>query len=162
VNSEVRPLVPVDVADVAQEVIHLLDAAIVESGAVVTAGPLPEINGDRTQLVQLLLNLIGNGIKYCRDRTPSVHLSARRGEREWVFSVTDNGIGIDARYFDKIFEVFKRLHTQVEYSGTGIGLSVCRRVVDRHGGKIWLTSVPGEGSIFSFTIPDSSLESSDA
>ncbi len=159
-NSEARPLTPVNMADVAQEVIHLLDAAIIEKGARVTADPLPEINGDRTQLVQLLLNLIGNGIKYCRDRTPAVHVSAKRGAREWVFAVADNGIGIDARYHDKVFEVFKRLHTQVEYSGTGIGLSVCRRVVDRHGGKIWITSVLGEGSTFSFTIPDSSPESS--
>ena len=159
-NSEVRPLTPVNVADVAQEVIHLLDAAIVESSARVTADPLPEINGDRTQLVQLLLNLIGNGIKYRRDRAPLVHVSAKRGEREWVFSVTDNGIGIDGKHHDKVFEVFKRLHTQVEYSGTGIGLSVCRRVVERHGGKIWITSVVGEGSTFSFTVPDTSPESS--
>lgn len=159
-NSEVRPLVPVDLADVAEEVIHLLNAAIVESRAQVSAGALPEINGDRTQLVQLLLNLIGNGIKYRRDRTPLVHVSAKRGDREWVFSVADNGIGIDSKHHEKVFEVFKRLHTQVEYSGTGIGLSVCRRVVERHGGKIWITSALGEGSTFSFTIPDTSPESS--
>ena len=161
-NSEARPLGPVDVADVAEEVIHLLDAAIVESHAQVSAGALPEINGDRTQLVQLLLNLIGNGIKYRSDRTPLVHVSAKRGDRGWVFSVADNGIGIDGKHHEKIFEVFKRLHTQVEYSGTGIGLSVCRRVVERHGGKIWITSAAGEGSTFSFTIPDTSPESSGA
>lgn len=159
-NSEARPLVPVDLADVAEEVIHLLDAAIVETRALVSADPLPEINGDRTQLVQLLLNLIGNGIKYCSDRTPSVHVSAKRGDRKWILSVTDNGIGIDSKHHEKIFEVFKRLHTQVEYSGTGIGLSVCRRVVERHGGKISITSVVGEGSTFSFTIPDNFPESS--
>jgi PAS domain S-box-containing protein len=159
-NSEVRPFVLVNCNDMAQEVIYLLDAPIAESGATVTAGDLPEVMGDRTQLVQLLLNLIGNGIKYCRDRAPVVHVSAHRGEREWVFSVADNGIGIDSQHHDKVFEVFKRLHTQTEYSGTGIGLSVCRRVVDRHGGKIWITSVVGEGTTFRFTIPDTPSESS--
>lgn len=159
-NSEVRPFAPVNLHDVAEEVIHLLDAAIVERGARVTANALPEIHGDRTQLVQLLLNLIGNGIKYCRDRSPLVHISATRGEREWVISVADNGIGIEEKHHDKVFEVFKRLHTQKEYSGTGIGLSVCRRVVERHGGKIWITSVVGEGSTFKFSIPHTSPESS--
>jgi PAS domain S-box-containing protein len=159
-NSEVRPLALVNCNDMADEVIGLLEAPIAESGARVTAGNLPEVMGDRTQLVQLLLNLIGNGIKYCRDRAPEVHISARRGEREWVFSVADNGIGIDSQYHDKVFEVFKRLHTQSEYSGTGIGLSVCRRVVERHSGKIWITSVMGQGTTFSFTIPDTSPESS--
>jgi PAS domain S-box-containing protein len=154
VNSDVRPFAMVNCADMADEVIHLLDAAIRDSAAQVTAGELPSVMGDRTQLVQLLLNLIGNGIKYCRDRAPVVHFSALRGNGEWVFSVTDNGIGIDAKFHAKIFEVFKRLHTQSEYSGTGIGLAVCRRVVERHGGKIWITSTVGKGSTFSFTIPD--------
>ena len=154
VNSEVRPFAIVNCAEMADEVIGLLDAAIRGSAAQVTAGELPSVMGDRTQLVQLLLNLIGNGIKYCRDRAPVVHFSAVRGNGEWVFSVTDNGIGIDARFHAKIFEVFKRLHSQSEYSGTGIGLAVCRRVVERHGGKIWITSTVGKGSTFSFSIPD--------
>ena len=154
VNSEVRPFAIVNCAEMADEVIGLLDAAIRGSAAQVTAGELPSVMGDRTQLVQLLLNLIGNGIKYCRDRAPVVHFSAVRGNGEWVFSVTDNGIGIDARFHAKIFEVFKRLHSQSEYSGTGIGLAVCRRVVERHGGKIWITSIVGKGSTFSFSIPD--------
>lgn len=159
VNSEVRPFARVDVREVADEVILLLDAAIRAGGAQVTVGALPEVMGDRTQLAQLLLNLVGNGLKYCRDRAPLVHISATRGEAEWVFSVADNGIGIDSKQYDKVFEVFTRLHTQQEYSGTGIGLAVCRRVVERHGGKIWITSVVGEGSTFSFTLPDT-LESS--
>lgn len=159
VNSEVRPFVPVHCAEMLDEVLQLLDAAIVGRGARVSCGELPEIIGDRTQLVQLFLNLIGNGIKYCADRAPVVHVSARRTEHAWEFSVTDNGIGIDARHHEKIFEVFTRLHTQQAYSGTGIGLAICRRVVQRHGGRIWLTSTLGEGSTFCFTLPDTFPES---
>ena len=161
VNSEMRPFAPVDCGEVIGEVIHLLNAAIEDTGAVVTAGELPVVMGDRTQLVQLFLNLVGNGIKYCQDRAPVVHVSATKGNREWLFSVTDNGIGIEAKHHDKIFEVFKRLHTQKEYSGTGIGLAVCRRVVERHGGGIGLTSVPGKGSTFTFTLNETSAESRD-
>ena len=160
VNSEVRPFAPVRCGEMAEEVVHLLDDAIRQSNAQVTMGELPEVMGDRTQLVQLLLNLLGNGMKYCRGREPRVHIAAQRDLHGWVFSVADNGIGIDAKHHEKIFEVFKRLHTQNEYAGTGIGLAVCRRVVERHGGKIWLTSVVGEGSIFYFTIPDIAAERS--
>ena len=153
-NAERKPFELVNCREVADEVIQLLDAAIQGASAVVTVGDLPSVLGDRNQLVQLFLNLIGNAIKYCRDDTPVVHLSAEKNEREWVFSVTDNGIGIDARHHDKIFEVFQRLHTQKDYSGTGIGLAVCRRVVERHGGRIWIKSALGAGSTFSFTMPD--------
>lgn len=159
VNSEVRPFAPVHCAEMLDEVLQLLDAAIVGSGARVSCGELPEVMGDRTQLVQLFLNLIGNGIKYCADKAPVVHVSARRTGHEWEFSVTDNGIGIDARHHEKIFEVFTRLHTQQAYTGTGIGLAICRRVVQRHGGRIWLTSTLGEGSTFCFTLPDTFSES---
>lgn len=158
-NAERKPFELINCREVADEVIQLLDAAIQGSSAVVTVGDLPSVLGDRNQLVQLFLNLIGNAIKYCRDHTPVVHLSAEKNEREWVFSVTDNGIGIDARHHDKIFEVFQRLHTQKDYSGTGIGLAVCRRVVERHGGKIWIKSLLGAGSTFSFTMPDNLPES---
>lgn len=159
VNAEVRPFAPVHCGEMLDEVIQLMDAAIVGGGARVTCGELPQIVGDRTQLVQLFLNLIGNGIKYRADRSPVVHVSARRTGREWEFSVTDNGIGIDAKHHEKVFEVFTRLHTQQTYSGTGIGLAVCRRVVEGHGGKIWLLSTPGEGSTFRFTVPDTFSES---
>lgn len=160
VNSEVRPFAPVNFGEMLDEVIQLMDATLVGSGARVTHGELPQIVGDRTQLVQLLLNLLGNGIKYCVGRAPVIHVSAGRTDRAWEFSVTDNGIGIDAKHHEKIFEVFTRLHTQQAYSGTGIGLAVCRRVVERHSGEIWLTSSLGEGSTFHFTIPDIFLESS--
>jgi len=110
--------------------------------------------GDRSQLVQLMQNLIGNGLKYHGDKPPHVHVSAEHNGNEWIFSVRDNGIGIDPKYSERIFEIFKRLHDQREYPGTGIGLAVCRRVVTRHGGRIWLESEPGPGSVFRFTLPE--------
>lgn len=153
IEAEAKQFAPVNMTDVAQEVTRLLDATITSVGAVVRVDDLPVVLGDRTQLIQLLLNLVGNGLKYCRGRLPLIQLSAQPGEGGWVFTVTDNGIGIDAQHLEKVFEVFKRLHSQSEYPGTGIGLAVCRRVVDGHGGKIWVTSQPGQGSVFSFTLP---------
>lgn len=158
VSSDSRAFAPVDCRDVFEDVLQLLDASISSSGAGVTAGPLPTVMGDRTQLVQLLLNLVANGIKYCNG-PPVVHVSAEAHEREWVFSVRDNGIGIDLKHHERIFEIFKRLHTQQEYSGTGIGLAICRRVVISHGGRIWIESAPGKGSTFRFTIPVTAGES---
>jgi len=104
--------------------------------------------------VRLFQNLLDNGIKYCKDRRPEIRIEAVRREAEWVFSFGDNGIGIDQRYHQRIFETFKRLHTQQEYPGTGIGLAVCRRIVERLGGAIWVDSDPGQGSTFHFTVPD--------
>ena len=153
VEAKARKFESVDTAELTREMVHLLDASIQTAHAVITVGDLPVVLGDRTQLAQLLLNLMGNSLKYCRDRAPLVEVSAVLNEREWVFSVKDNGIGIDAKHHDKVFEVFKRLHTQNEYPGTGIGLAVCRRVVEGHGGKIWITATSGVGSTFSFTLP---------
>ncbi|MDP1954755.1 MAG: ATP-binding protein [Polaromonas sp.] len=153
IEAEAKRFEPVDMAEVARDVALLLDAPIQTAGAVLTVGDLPVVLGDRTQLAQLLLNLLGNSLKYCRDRAPEVEVSAVLKGREWVFSVKDNGIGIAAKHHEKVFEVFKRLHTQNEYPGTGIGLAVCRRVVEGHGGKIWVTSESGVGSTFSFTLP---------
>jgi PAS domain S-box-containing protein len=153
-ESEGRQFGQVDMAKVAQDVVKLLDAAIQSVGAVVTVHALPVVQGDRTQLAQLLLHLLGNGIKYCRDQAPQVELSAVHQDREWVFSVSDNGIGIDPRQHEKVFEVFKRLHTQTEYPGAGIGLAICRRVVEGHGGRIWVHADAGPGTTFRFTLPD--------
>ena len=153
IDAEAKAFTPVNMTEVGEEVVHLLDAAINSADAVVRIGDLPVVTGDRTQLVQLLLNLIGNGLKYCRDRAPVVELSAVLQEDCWAFSVADNGIGIDAKHLDRVFGVFKRLHSQTEFPGTGIGLAVCRRVVEGHGGKIWVESRPGHGSVFSFTMP---------
>jgi signal transduction histidine kinase len=114
--------------------------------------------GDRSQLVQLLQNLIGNGLKYHGEKPPHVHVSAQRDAKEWTISIRDNGIGIAPRHQERIFEIFKRLHNQQEYPGTGIGLAVCRRVVHRHGGKIRVESEAGRGSVFKFTIPETNTE----
>lgn len=154
-NSEIKPHVMVDCNEAVGDAIALLDAVINSTRAVVTLGNLPTLRGNRTQLVQLFLNLLSNGIKYCRDRSPVIHLSAEKIRDEWIFSVADNGIGIDASHHDKIFEVFKRLHNEKEFPGTGIGLALCRRIVENHGGTIWVSSVLGQGSTFSFSILDS-------
>jgi signal transduction histidine kinase len=99
-------------------------------------------------------NLIGNGLAYCSDKPPHIHISAKRSGKDWIFSVRDNGIGIEPTHYEQIFEIFKRLHNQKDQPGTGIGLAICRRVVNRHGGKIWVESEPGHGSTFHFTIPE--------
>ena len=153
VNSDMTPFSEVDLNDVATEVTHLLDAVITETNARVLVGPLPKVRGARSQLVQLLLNLISNALKYCKNRSPVIRISAILDASNWVVSVEDNGIGIEEKHYERIFEVFKRLHGQNEYAGTGIGLAVCRRVAHHHGGKIWVSSVAGQGSTFQFTIP---------
>ena len=134
-----------------------LRAAIDESGAVVTSDPLPVILGERGHFVQLLQNLIGNGIKYHGSSPPRIHVSAKKSNLDWRFAVKDNGIGIDREYHEMIFGVFKRLHGKA-IPGTGIGLAICQRVVERYGGRIWVESKPGNGATFYFTLPASERE----
>lgn len=132
-----------------------LAGAVVESGATVDHGPMPFVPIHPTQLQQLFQNLIGNAIKYHRPGVPPVvHTTARSENGTWIFSVKDNGIGVEPEFRDKIFGLFKRLHTRAEYSGTGIGLALCQRIVERHHGRIWVESEPGEGSTFHFTLPN--------
>jgi PAS domain S-box-containing protein len=130
-----------------------LQAAIAEKGAQVTCGPLPAIWCDATQLTQVFQNLLGNGIKFCRDRPPVVHVTARARDGRWVFAVRDNGIGIEPRHAERIFAIFQRLHPRDQYPGTGIGLALCKKIIERHGGHIWVESQPGAGSVFSFNLP---------
>jgi light-regulated signal transduction histidine kinase (bacteriophytochrome) len=108
---------------------------------------------DQTQLGQLLQNLIGNALKFQGDQPPHIHVAAEREEDMWRFSVRDNGIGIDPEYADQVFVIFRRLHGRDDYKGTGIGLAVCKSIVERHGGRIWVESVKGEGATFYFTLP---------
>jgi PAS domain S-box-containing protein len=154
VDARSRPFTQIPFVEIVNDALTLLDSSIHDSGAQVTWDTLPVIMGDRSQLVQLVQNLIGNGLNYRGDQPPRIHVSAERRGAEWMFSVRDNGIGIDPKYHEQIFEIFKRLHDQKEYPGTGIGLAVCRRVVNRHGGKIWVESEPGHGSTFCFTISE--------
>lgn len=127
---------------------------IAESGATLTSDPLPSLMGDPVQLFQVFSNLVGNALKFRSEEAPHVHVSAKKGEGEWTLSVRDNGIGIDPKDHYRIFSVFQRLHTQAEYEGTGVGLALCKRIIERHGGRIWVESEPQRGSTFFFTIPD--------
>ncbi len=136
-----------------QETLKNLRSVLDEKEAVVTNDPLPTIEADTTQIGRLLQNLIGNGVKFRGEARPRVHVSAKREDGMWCFSVQDNGIGIDRKYQDQIFEVFRRLHSERAYEGTGIGLAICKKIVERHGGHIGVTSDPGQGSTFYFTIP---------
>ncbi len=146
--------VPVEAEAALAGAVSGLDRVIGETGASVTHDPLPAVLGDPTQLRQVFANLVGNAIKYRRpDEPPRVRVSARRMDGFWEFSVADNGIGIAPEYFDRIFVIFQRLHTREAYEGTGIGLAVVKRIVERHGGKVWVESGPGEGSTFFFTLP---------
>jgi PAS domain S-box-containing protein len=139
--------------DALQQAIINLRGAIEESGALVTHDPLPGVLADEMQLTQLFQNLIGNGIKYQNPGTPKVHISAtRNGGKKWTFAVKDNGLGIDSQYFERIFGMFQRLHKREEFAGTGIGLAICKKIVERHGGTISVESQPGQGSTFSFAL----------
>lgn len=129
--------------------------AIADSAGVVTHDPLPTISADSVQLAQLFQNIVGNAIKYRGEQPPRVHVSAmKNGSGEWIFSVRDNGLGIDSQYFDKIFLMFQRLHGRGEFSGMGIGLTVCKKIAERHGGRMWVESVPGQGSTFYIALPE--------
>jgi len=123
-----------------------------ESNARVIHDQLPIVQADESQLIQLFQNLVSNGIKFRGNRNPEIHVSARPDDGTWIFAVRDNGIGIEPQYWDQIFVIFRRLHTRKEYPGTGIGLSICKKIVEHHGGRIWLESKPGEGSVFYFTL----------
>jgi PAS domain S-box-containing protein len=135
-----------------------LRAAIEDSGAIVTHGPLPTVTADSVQLAQLFENLVGNAIKYHGVDPPRVHVSAKNLDSEWIFSVRDNGIGIDSQYFGRIFVMYQRLHGQKQISGSGMGLAVCKKIAERHSGRMWVESSLGKGSTFCVALPDGKEE----
>jgi PAS domain S-box-containing protein len=153
VGTQGRVLEPVDCNEALGRAVSNLRISVAENGALVSHDELPVIQADATQLVQLFQNLIGNGIKFRGANPPRVHISAVRKGDDWIFSVRDNGIGIEPQYAERIFALFQRLHRPEEFSGTGIGLTICKKIVERHGGKIRVESEPGHGSTFLFSIP---------
>ena len=148
-----EPLAPTDLTEVLKDAEANLHQAIEESGAVITHDPLPVVSGDQVQLTQLFQNLLANALKFRSGAAPRIHVSAQAREEDWLLSVKDNGIGIAPEHQERIFAIFQRLHGRGEYPGTGIGLALCKKIVERHGGHIWVESAPGQGSTFYFNIP---------
>jgi PAS domain S-box-containing protein len=154
ISTDKKEIQPVEVSSVLKEVMKNLNLAIKESKATIIYGDLPLVAVERLQLIQLFQNIISNAIKYASDeRPPYIIISAEKSVDEWLFSIRDNGIGIDNKYAERIFDMFARLHGRVKYSGTGMGLAICKKIVTAHGGRIWMESELGEGSIFFFTLP---------
>ncbi len=145
---------PTDLESVLDSVLQTLAARIEESAATITRDPLPAIAANRLELTQVFQNLIANALTFKGERKPEIHIGARRQANAWLLSVRDNGIGIDPQFAERIFMIFQRLHTREQYPGTGIGLAICKKIVERHGGRIWVESQPEKGSTFCFTIPD--------
>lgn len=156
VGTKSKSLEPTSCKTVLDLTLANLQFALEENSARVTHDPLPTVQADQSQLIQLFQNLIANAIKFRGEDSPHVHLAAERHENEWLFSIRDNGTGIDEEYGERIFEIFQRLHGRNDYPGTGIGLAICKKIVERHGGRIWVVSNPGDGSTFYFTLPSGS------
>lgn len=145
---------PADLNAVLGDALANLETARAEKGARVTHDALPTLPVEAARFAQLFQNLVGNALKFTpADRSPEIHIGAAPREGEWLFSIRDNGIGIEARNFERVFALFQRLHSREEYPGTGIGLSVCQKIVERHGGRIWVESELGKGTTFYFTVP---------
>jgi light-regulated signal transduction histidine kinase (bacteriophytochrome) len=153
VGTQTHPTAPADTAQLLQRALFNLQRSIKENQAKVTWGALPTVPVDGTQLTQVFQNLIGNAIKFHGHQPPQIHVDAWRNDKFWEFTVKDNGLGIDPEYSDKIFVIFQRLHAKEKYPGTGIGLAICKKIVERHGGKIWVESQEGQGATFHFTLP---------
>lgn len=153
VGTQGRPFEPTDAEAVAREAAELFEEQLAACGGAVSIEPLPSVLADRGQLLQLFQNLIGNALKFRSDEPPRVRVSARRLEGSWRFAIEDNGLGISKEDRDKVFEMFKRLHSREKYPGTGIGLAICKKIVERHGGTIWVEPASGKGAAFSFSLP---------
>ncbi|MBV9868246.1 MAG: PAS domain-containing protein [Abitibacteriaceae bacterium] len=154
VGTNNKPFEVLDSSMIVNTALANLRVAITESGAKITHDELPQIYGDSGQLTRLFQNLVSNALKFRGDQPPEIHIGVERQPDAWQFSVRDNGVGIDPQYFERIFIIFQRLHTRTEYPGTGIGLAICKKIVERHGGQIRVESEPGKGSAFYFTIAD--------
>ncbi len=159
-GANVGPAEPIDCEPVMKKVLLNLQASIEQSGAAISWDSLPTVQAHEVRLVQLLQNIIGNAIKYRSEEAPKIRISAERRDADWLFVIEDNGIGIEPEYAPQIFGIFKRLHGQ-NYPGTGIGLAICQRIVERYGGRIWVESKPGQGSRFCFTLPPAASQSED-
>jgi light-regulated signal transduction histidine kinase (bacteriophytochrome) len=153
VGTQAKEFELTDCNNVVSRALFNLQVAIEENKAKVTYDHLPVVKADSSQLEQLFQNLISNAIKFHGEKSPSVHISVKENNGVWVFSVQDNGIGIDSQFKERIFEIFQRLHSRREYPGTGIGLAICKKIIERHGGNIWVESATGKGAVFYFTIP---------
>jgi len=153
VGTKAKPLAPTDMNEVLTRALRNLTVAHQESGSTITSGKLPVIPGDGGQLTQLFQNLIGNAIKFRGERPLQIRIGATPETDTWHFTISDNGIGIPKKDFERIFVIFQRLHTREKYPGTGIGLSICKKIVERHGGRIWVESEEGQGTTFHFVLP---------
>jgi light-regulated signal transduction histidine kinase (bacteriophytochrome) len=152
VGSSRKEFAPIALEDTLNRAMENLQPSIDEARAIITHDPLPSVLGDDDQMIQVLKNLIGNAVKFRSADRPQIHIGARQLEERWLFFVRDNGIGIDAHYTERVFVIFQRLHSADQYPGTGVGLAIARRIVERHGGSIWVDSEPGKGSTFYFTL----------
>ena len=135
------------------QAISNLEISIKASGASITHGNVPKVSANYIQLTQVIQNLLSNAIKFRSSQPPQIHIDATPLENEWLFAFRDNGIGIEPRFHDRIFMIFQRLHSKTQYSGTGVGLPICKKIIERHGGNIWVESIPNSGSVFYFTLP---------
>jgi light-regulated signal transduction histidine kinase (bacteriophytochrome) len=153
VGVQSKPLAQVDCTLALHHALRNLQVTIFENRAIITHDPLPIVNADPTQLTQLFQNLIGNAIKFRQGDRPQIHIGYESKNDDWLLSVRDNGIGIEQQYIERIFLIFQRLHSRAEYPGTGIGLALCKKIVERVGGELWVESSPGKGSTFYFSIP---------
>jgi hypothetical protein len=158
VGTQMKPFEEVSCEKILEQVLRSLRVAITDNHAKITLDPLPKLMADGMQLGQLFQNLITNALKFHGENAPQIHIGAVETETGWKFSVRDNGIGIQEEHTDRIFIIFQRLHTKAEYPGTGIGLAICKKIVERHGGRIWIEPTPGGGTTFYFTISTSPIE----
>jgi light-regulated signal transduction histidine kinase (bacteriophytochrome) len=157
VGRREKPLVLTDAGERVKTALANLEVAVNETGASIVCEKLPQVMADPVQLTQVFQNLLSNALKFCGSRRPNIHVSARRSnERQdpprWIFSIQDNGIGIEPQFQERVFEIFQRLHTRNEYAGNGMGLAITKKIIERHGGTIWVESTPGAGTTFFFTL----------